>query len=458
MADPNSMFMEVLPEETLHVATVLESQAIAEPAFRILVNERAIAVAGRSLSRQHQAQTIFGRKSSDCLSGSEFGESVLRMVEHAGVAMADRIKTVVDRLLGPECFDELQVFEWKKLLTIENTVQQTGRQEVPFAKTLKDLMDGLRNTFHADVRRTFKSEMPVGADVAVDKARRHYISPKDMFNFRDLYKTLNDHERALTPYFWQLLGNLPPKWTLFKATPGPNCKSLDSLADTLNRQLLNFGEADTYLGRFDLMNFHFQLGDALRKYVARFTRQDGQYMITPHLLLSLNDEEMNFLRLGSEAVFDDNVPPTWMGPSGPGPSYHTGQTVGSVTGSSTTSFGMGRLAIDDDDSATATGVPGSSVAQDGISTVYRRDRVIAPNAQSVASEQFSAGDMEYEQAQFSVPDERQGRGKALAALVEEDGDDIDYDKDFEMMDDSDDPKFGDTSGDESAAFSLVEGQ
>lgn len=460
MADPNSMFMEILPEETLHVATVLESQAIAEPAYRILVNERAITVAGNQLTRQHQAQTVFGRKSSDCLSGSEFGDSVLRMVEHAGVAMADRIKTAVDRLLSEECFSVLEVPEWKKLLAVGYTVKQIGlSQDLAFVKALARLVEGLRYSFRADVCDALSSALPPGADVFTDRSRRHYVSPATMISFRDVYNTLNQYQRALTPYFWQQLSNKPVGWLKYKATIGPNLESMELLTTTFNKELRNALEpAGINIGEFHLYDFHEQLTAAVRRYIAPYLKHDAQYLLTPHLLLTLNDEEMNFLRLGSEAVFDDNVPPTWMGPSGPGPAYHTGQTIGSVSGSSTTSFGMGKLAIDedDDDTATATGVPGSSVAQDGISTVYGRQRVVAPSAQSIVSEQFSAGDSDYAQAQFAVPDERQGRGKALAALVEENDDDDDYEKEFAMVDDSDDDTIGGTSGEESEAFSFVE--
>lgn len=353
MADPNSMFMEILPEETLHVATVLESQAIAEPAYRILVNERAIAVAGEQLTRQHLAQTVFGRRSSDCLSGSEFGDSVLRMVEHAGVAMADRVRTAVDRLLSDECFSVLGIQEWKKLLAVGFTIKQIGlSQDLPFVKALGVLIEGLRYSFHTDVYDALSDVLPPGSDIFADRVRRHYISPVTMLSFRDVYKFLKEHQRALTPYFWQQLSNKPAGWLKYKSALGPT-HSLESLTTTFNKELRNALEpAGISIGEFHLYEFHTQLTAAVRRYIAPYIKQEGQYLITPHLLLTLNDEEMNFLRLGSEAVFDDNVPPTWMGPSGPGPAYHTGQTIGSVSGSSTTSFGMGKLAIDDDDDDT----------------------------------------------------------------------------------------------------------
>jgi hypothetical protein len=142
--------------------------------------------------------------------------------------------------------------------------------------------------------------------------------------------------------------------------------------------------------------------------------------ITRHLLLTLNNDEMKFLPLwaggcddGTGGVFEAQIPPTEMGPNGPGPSYHTGLTIGSQPSSVCGSI-MEDLA--------EMKLRGSTIAEsiavhDSISTVYRPSQVIADD-ESVVSEAFTVGASDYQTARFDVPVDGQSMASAVNQLVE----------------------------------------
>ena len=77
-----------------------------------------------------------------------------------------------------------------------------------------------------------------------------------------------------------------------------------------------------------------------------YNEEPFQFFLSDHLLLpSLNSPEMDFLPIwanglddGSGGVFQDTIPPAEMGPSEPGPAYHTGHTI-PTTGTRTAGTG-----------------------------------------------------------------------------------------------------------------------
>jgi hypothetical protein len=142
--------------------------------------------------------------------------------------------------------------------------------------------------------------------------------------------------------------------------------------------------------------------------------------MTRHMLLTLTSNEMKYLPLwaggcndGTGGVFESFLPPAEMGPNGPGPAYHTGATLPSAPSSS-----FGSLM----DEITAMRIRGSTTAgsvdvNDSISTVYRPDHVIADD-KSIASEAFTTGGSEFQDAQFAVPAGHQSMGQAVDMLVD----------------------------------------
>jgi hypothetical protein len=173
-----------------------------------------------------------------------------------------------------------------------------------------------------------------------------------------------------------------------------------------------------------LLDLEIEVREALRPIVTSWDRAGKSFVpqpnITRHLLLTLTHNEMKFLPLwaggnndGTGGVFESYVPPTDMGPNGPGPAYHTGLTIPSAPPSLSGSF------LDD---ITAFNVKGSTTAgsvdvHDSISTVYRPERVIVADS-SITLESVSGNDSEYDRARFEVPAEHQNMGQAVDLMVD----------------------------------------
>jgi hypothetical protein len=171
-----------------------------------------------------------------------------------------------------------------------------------------------------------------------------------------------------------------------------------------------------------LNHLEAEVKDRLRPITLSWVRRhfEPSLNITRHLLLTLTDNELKYLPLwcggcddGTGGVFEDPIPSTDMGPKGPGPGFHTGQTIPSAPASISGSM------IEDMDALRVWGsTTGASLnVHDSISTVYRPDHVIAED-KSIASESFTAGGSEYADARFALPAGHQEMGEAVSMLVE----------------------------------------
>ncbi|ROV92358.1 hypothetical protein VMCG_09125 [Cytospora schulzeri] len=97
--------------------------ALCEPALKIPVNERALAIAGGNPRQTNK--TIFSRKISDCLDCTEDMEKNVQKIEHAGVAMAERYKMAIDNLCTSDTLTMLGVHEWAKLINVGRVIPES---------------------------------------------------------------------------------------------------------------------------------------------------------------------------------------------------------------------------------------------------------------------------------------------------------------------------------------------
>lgn len=448
-AGNNYTFVEILPEETLRIASIIKAPVLAFAAFRILVNEHALVIAGDHV-RGEQARkntTIFGRRSSGCLSGTEQTDMVMRMVEHAGVAMAERYKQAVDDICGPNALAILDVPEWNQLTQLDQVVPSD--LSLPLRRTYDELLNmirivilkvvtkcvnkGIHNPPNRVTREGFFSHT-AKSRWDMSELGLSYLVPKgDLLNSHSLsatYTSLNKYQRALCPFVWLEMSDLFIT-DLYGTQDAYAAASAFAQAfqDAKKKGLLLPGA--TYPAAFDDdydVGFYRRLFEhavsSLSAYGAALSRRpdnDFGYTISQYMVLSLSDKEMDYLRFEDESVFyEADIPEAELGPTGPGPSYHTGITVPSAAGSTSSSVvgGMDGMAIRSDD-GTST-VVGSKVVQDGISTVFDRGRVLTPSA-SIPSERFTDDAMSADlaEAEFAVPAEHQSRGQALAEYVED---------------------------------------
>lgn len=445
-AGNNYIFVEILPEETLRIASIIRAPVLAFAAFRILVNEHALVIAGGHV-RGEQARkntTIFGRRSSGCLSGTEQTDMVMRMVEHAGVAMAERYKQAIDDICGPNALAILDVPEWNELTLLDQVIPSD--LSLSARRTYNALLDEIRAVILRVVKKCVDSprdKRPVTRERFFSHAASsrwdssetglsYLVSKKDSLTSHSLsavYTGLNMYQRALCPFVWLemrdlLLADLIGTQDAYGAASAFSEAFYNAKK---KKQLLS----DSYPDIFDNYSPGFykclfeHAVSSLSAYAAGFSqRPDNEfgYSITQHLVLSLNEKELDYLRFEDETVYETDIPEAELGPTGPGPAFHTGITVPSVSDS--VIGGMDDMAIRSDD-GTST-VVGSVVVQDGISTVYDRNRVLTPS-ESLASERFTdeAMSADFAEAEYALPAAHQPRGQALAAYVEGEQDDDD---------------------------------
>lgn len=453
-ADLNYLFVEICPEEALRIGLTLKIPILSEAAFRILANERALEVAGGQ-PRFQPARTIFGRR---CSHFTDDTESISRIIDHAGTAMADRYKSALDTVFSDDLLDRLYIDEWKELCALDEIIPKPCPTDLPLPvrtqyekmmanaraavrQAIDDIFQGggahllEKNNHERLLGGSWQAKFSTCLDADVVDAKRSYTVPKRELSgsqsFEMMWKHwLNQHQRALCPLFWQ--GFRYVSWVhmydkFFSTTTDITADFIDLFAkaqgqreQTLPASPLSIHAlADDPSGYFCGLFQH--VVDALHAFATRLVDRDGEafaYTVTPHLLLTLDDDEMNFLRLADdETRFQADVPEADMGPSGPGPAFHTGH---SVVGASDLDADFENLALVGDDDGAST-VVGSLVAQDGVSTVYDRRRVLA--ATSSASERFTDDEEDSMSAEYvdSVRASlaaRQSRGQVLEAVVE----------------------------------------
>ncbi|KAH8764399.1 hypothetical protein F5883DRAFT_523308 [Diaporthe sp. PMI_573] len=464
-AGNNYIFVEVLPEETLRIASIIRAPVLAFAAFRILVNEHALVIAGGNVREQARKNTtIFGRRSSGCLSGTEQTDVVMRMVEHAGVAMAERYKQAIDDICGPNALAILDVPEWNQLTSLDRVIPSD--LSLPVRGTYNALLDEIRavilrvvtkcvdnprtkrpngvsrENFFSYVARSRWDMSETGLSYLVSQRYLH-----TSLSLSGVYSGLNKYQRALCPFVWLELRGL--SITDLIGTQEAYDAALafsEAFEHAKNNKLILPGSYPDIFDNVPQGFFKFLFNHAvssLSAYGASFSqRPDDEfgYTITQHMVLSLSEKEMDYFGW-DETVYETDIPEAELGPTGPGPAFHTGTTVPSVSDSVV--GGMDGKAIRSDD-GTST-VVGSVVVQDGISTVYDRNRILTPSA-SLASERFTddamSADVAY--AEFAVPALHQSRGQALAMYVEgeqEASDDGLRGGDFQYEDDDDSDGF-----------------
>jgi hypothetical protein len=178
---------------------------------------------------------------------------------------------------------------------------------------------------------------------------------------------------------------------------------------------------------FDLAQFVEQLLYALRSLCDRVLDRGAHetnvaFFLSDHLLLSLNENELNYLPIwadglddGSGGVFQDTIPPTEMGPSEPGPAYHTGHTVGTdATTDYNSDLGIGDLDI----YSRAGDTVRSMDAQQSVTTGPGRYQIVPLSDAGFESDSCSVVENEYADARYVQPAQHQAVGQALASYVE----------------------------------------
>jgi hypothetical protein len=206
---------------------------------------------------------------------------------------------------------------------------------------------------------------------------------------------------------------------------------------------------------FNLDLFYGQLHCSLQALSRRFLYRERDhesgipFFLSDHLLLCLDESELNYLPLwadglddGSGGVFQESIPEAEMGPSEPGPGYHTGYTV---VGAQTDAITIAAAATDyypeeadhggtigDDIDVFSTIAPPGDADDDRSATVGRSvapQRSATPTTTLGAvivrsdvppSESFATDDDGmYADARYAQPAAHQPQGQAIERYVDE---------------------------------------
>ncbi|CAH0048841.1 unnamed protein product [Clonostachys solani] len=426
----NTTFVEVLPEEAFRIGYRLQLPDITQAAFRILVNELALEEAAYDFEpgKPRRQVSVFGRRL-----GSPDDETV-NVIQHAARAFIDRIVKQHNETVAPSLFDRLELAEWDKLKNLERALEQEEDDSfVTILAKLRSLMREIQISITNNLDSALNRCVDGYGDYChLDKDRVLYTEPKDFEPLREIFLRFNVTQRLLCPivsttigsdlasitndvYFKQGIESLKRELQVAVAR-APYLHDFSSWGSILERMAENPLINQRYIVSepfFNMGNLHIDLVDQLSITETWDRIKHGFQFAMPltrHMLLTLTHNEMKYLPLwaggnddGTGGVFEDFLPPAEMGPNGPGPAYHTGQTLPSDASSISGSL------MDEIEAMRITGstAAGSSVArsidvQDGISTVYRPDRVIALGS-SIASESFDDGASEFERAALAVP-------------------------------------------------------
>lgn len=429
--ESNIKFIEVLPEEALQIGFALQAPAIAESAFRILVNELALEQAADSTSALlNKNATIFGRTKGDA------GDELNNLIQHAARAMVDRMLMLLRTLRDPNLLDTWELPEWQKLLAAEQQLEN-AEQTLLTKKALsctRLLIEAIRKVIPGDVKRILSEKLEPKHPVFLssDKDRATYASPENFVTCYDIITQINETQSMLLPFFYCDLGF---DWERGPFTFGRSNefetknKRLSELTEEFNDSFRNF-QTDLSMrntGRvapdlpgllmpdcFGLSRLEQQILPRIRVFTQSWLRHDIPLVLNMslHLLLTLVPNEMKYLPLwaggcddGTGGVFEDFLPPAEMGPNGPGPSYHTGLTVpsdSSVSGSLIN--GLEDLSVRGSTTAASIDV------QDSISTIYRPDEIIADDESIAPSEAFSMADgLDYNEARLAVDENEESK-------------------------------------------------
>ncbi|KAH8889883.1 hypothetical protein GQ53DRAFT_651922 [Thozetella sp. PMI_491] len=461
MASPNTKFIEMFPEVSFVIAYGLQLKDVLISSFQIMVNETAIdLVASSNLepSSGSKLAVTWNLRQRD-----DYGDYPQDPVEHASRAFCDRINALLLGLRSEQCFDlmEREIPQWSKLVSISTKLDAMPGASLLLREACKTLMSTLVDAFIALVSHTMEHNLPTKHQLLlIDAQRAHFLNTKRAASFQALYEGLNENQRALTPFFWNELLSAVQQLPPFGSGHRVNSAATDF--NLLFSAAVDKGEVSLpQIGgrfRFDPSLFQKQLvysvGHLHHRVVFR-GNETIQMVLSDHLILNLDDDELKFLPMwagglddGSGGVFQEPVPNTEMGPIEPGPGYHTGHTIAPTdTDAASVSFSctdteLGReiadLGLDDATVARSVDVQGS------ISTTPapNRNRVII--AESVASEQFQSDTADFVGARYAEPADHQPESQTIAILVETPDEEMDYvieeEEEYEqgvMSDDSD---------------------
>lgn len=443
LSGSNARFIHVLHEEALRIGFAIANVHVTQCSFRVLVCELAPQEAADGDSgREPTPTTVLGRRRGDC------GDELNNLVQHAARALVERVSSK-DLLQDPNLFPTWEIREWTKLQRLERLLAR-GRG-ADFRMAL-DRLHALMRELPGDVasglaQAVQRVEGESQALWSMDADRATYVLPQDFERLESILPRLNLVQKLLFSFAWSDLGercsgplHREPPVAGKGVRPSPCGVVLDYVEASLRDLVLadpaavsthewaEFLESSVAipfikLPLVDLDRIDRQVHDALWPAAPSWVRHDlyPPLNLTTHMLLRLSMNEMKFLPLwadglddGSGGVFESLVPPTDMGPDGPGPGYHTGKTErsGAPSASDTLTDGLYAVRLRGDTTA-------ASVLVHDVLTARRPGNASTSREAATASASFTACGTDCDEARAAVLAAHQVPRRGQAWSVEE---------------------------------------
>ena len=352
-APPNSYILEALPEVCLAIADHLQNYDLARDAFAILVGEEALdKLVFESQPLLNRSLSTFGRRKR------ELPEAMCTRVEYATQKFADRIITEFHNLASenmdwvenlPE-FSQISNYRYPGL---ENSI-------LDFKALLKEYVCGsLNEMLCSNWEEILNPRLPQAADHGL-------VPPKDV---TVAWRSLSPSERIFTRIFWKSIrdctfrgvSNFQPHASfygeLWRDSKGPKLSSrrlpwaqcreisrteLEKAIDSIQNSLTLIDVRHSWPERkfFVSAKFFTEASAYVHGVAQRILASTDQanrhepYQIDIlHTLVCSEQDEFKYLPLwaggnddGTNGVYNDEVPDSWLGFSTAGPGVHTGSS------------------------------------------------------------------------------------------------------------------------------------
>ena len=194
-ADPNTRFLEALPEVSLEIAEGLKSEPICKDSFAVLVGEAAleIIVGSRKLALAPKGETIHGRKCGD------INESWLSRLEYARTSLVDRVRNCFQDLVGKD-------MSWVEELPCWKSQTRSSKSTDTLSHAREELLTSLKDFIRGSIYCLLCSEYESMDDVhLVDRPKGEAGKLFPWKNFKATWDQLKHHERIFTRSFWGIL-------------------------------------------------------------------------------------------------------------------------------------------------------------------------------------------------------------------------------------------------------------
>lgn len=227
LAEPNTRFIEILPEATLRIGIMLENEFLTKFAFSILVSEEALRLGSGNFFRDYEMKSIVARKAAENKKNTRFGRPIedivdedwTNIIQYAGQVFASRIHQQVTDLLHPDVKWIVELPEYQKLLDAQKFLREgVEPRDHPaahlcFLKYFEFLHEGIRDFVRGCLFRCLRASLayPVSDRMESDRKVENYLSDPN-YHMSEIYDSLNDQERVLACPFWDSVRNLG--WTM----------------------------------------------------------------------------------------------------------------------------------------------------------------------------------------------------------------------------------------------------